>query len=78
MLAAGYANVLVLDEPTNNLDPGSVEAVGAMLREWPGTLIIVSHDRRFVAALEPTHCLLLPSERFDLWREENLDEAELR
>jgi len=78
MLAAGYANVLVLDEPANNLDPGSVEAVGAMLREWPGTLIIVSHDRRFVAALQPTHCLLLPSERFDLWREENLDEAELR
>jgi ATPase subunit of ABC transporter with duplicated ATPase domains len=78
MLAAGYANVLVLDEPTNNLDPGSVEAVGNMLRDWPGTLIVVSHDRRFVAALEPTHCLLLPSERYDLWREENLDEAELR
>ena len=33
MLAAGYANVLVLDEPTNNLDPNSVEAVGAMLRD---------------------------------------------
>ena len=78
MLAAGHANVLVLDEPTNNLDPGSVEAVGAMLRDWHGTLIIVSHDRRFVAALEPTHCLMLPSERYDLWREENLDEAELR
>ena len=78
MLAAGYANLLVLDEPTNNLDPGSVEAVGAMLCDWPGTLIVVSHDRRFVAALQPTHCLLLPSERFDLWREENLDEAELR
>ena len=78
MLAAGYANVLVLDEPTNNLDPNSVEAVGAMLRAWTGTLVVVSHDRRFIAALEPTHCLLLPSERFDLWREENLEEAELR
>jgi ATPase subunit of ABC transporter with duplicated ATPase domains len=78
MLAAGHANLLVLDEPTNNLDPGSVEAVGAMLRDWPGTLVIVSHDRRFIAALEPTHCLMLPSERYDLWREENLDEAELR
>ena len=78
MLAAGHANVLVLDEPTNNLDPNSVEAVGAMLRAWPGTLVVVSHDRRFVAALDPTHCLLLPAERFDLWREENLEEAELR
>ena len=38
----------------------------------------MSHDRRFMLALEPTHCLLLPSERFDFWREENLDEAELR
>ncbi len=38
MLAAGHANLLVLDEPTNNLDPNSVEAVGGMLREWKGTL----------------------------------------
>jgi ATPase subunit of ABC transporter with duplicated ATPase domains len=78
MLAAGHANVLVLDEPTNNLDPASVEAVGDMLRQWQGTLIVVSHDRAFLEVLEPTHGLLLPSERFDIWREENLDEAELR
>jgi ATPase subunit of ABC transporter with duplicated ATPase domains len=78
MLAAGHANVLVLDEPTNNLDPGSVDAVGGMLREWKGTLVVVSHDRRFLMALEPTHALMLPSEHYDLWREENLDEAELR
>jgi ATPase subunit of ABC transporter with duplicated ATPase domains len=78
MLSAGHANLLVLDEPTNNLDPNSVEAVGAMLREWTGTLVVVSHDRLFVASLEPTYCLQLPDERFDLWREENLDEVELR
>ncbi|MFZ0665967.1 MAG: ABC-F family ATP-binding cassette domain-containing protein [Acidimicrobiales bacterium] len=78
MLAAGHANVLILDEPTNNLDPGSVDAVGRMLRHWPGTLIVVSHDRRFLEVLEPTHGLILPSERFDLWRDENLGEAELR
>jgi ATPase subunit of ABC transporter with duplicated ATPase domains len=78
MLAAGYANVLVLDEPTNNLDPNSVESVGTMLKAWPGTLVVVSHDRNFLAALQPTHSLLLPSERFDVWREENLEEAELR
>jgi ATPase subunit of ABC transporter with duplicated ATPase domains len=49
-----------------------------MLREWKGTLVVVSHDRRFVSALEPTHALMLPSERYDIWREENLDEAEVR
>jgi ATPase subunit of ABC transporter with duplicated ATPase domains len=78
MLADGRANVLVLDEPTNNLDPASVEAVGAMLAAWPGTIVAVSHDRPFVEALTPTHALHLPAERFGLWREEDLDEVELR
>ena len=56
MLAAGRANLLLLDEPTNNLDPSSIEAVGTMLSRWPGTIVVVSHDRAFVEALEPTHC----------------------
>jgi ATPase subunit of ABC transporter with duplicated ATPase domains len=78
MLAAGWANLLVLDEPTNNLDPPSIAAVGQMLSEWPGTIVVVSHDRAFVEALGPTHALLLPEERFDFWREEYLDHVELR
>ena len=78
MLAAGWANVLVLDEPTNNLDPPSVEAVASMLSAWPGTVVVVSHDRSFVEALEPTHALLLPEERFDYWRDDLLDEVQLR
>jgi ATPase subunit of ABC transporter with duplicated ATPase domains len=78
MLAAGHANLLVLDEPTNNLDPASVEAVGAMLAQWSGTIVAVSHDRPFVDALAPTHALHLPDERYELWREEYLDDIELR
>jgi ATPase subunit of ABC transporter with duplicated ATPase domains len=78
MLAAGSSNLLVLDEPTNNLDPQSVTAVGQMLSRWPGTLVVVSHDRSFVESLLPTHALLLPSERFDFWRDEYLDQVELR
>jgi ATPase subunit of ABC transporter with duplicated ATPase domains len=78
MLAAGQANVLVLDEPTNNLDPASTLAVGEMLSRWPGTIVGVSHDRAFVDTLRPTHCLHLPSERFTHWREEYLDEVALR
>ena len=66
MLSAGRANLLVLDEPTNNLDPASVEAVGAMLSTWPGTVVAVSHDRPFVDALRPTHALHLPEERYEL------------
>ena len=67
-LSAGRANLLVLDEPTNNLDPASVEAVGEMLSTWPGTVVAVSHDRPFVDALRPTHALHLPEERYELWR----------
>ena len=66
------------DEPTNNLDPASVEAVGSMLSRWPGTVVAVSHDRLFVEALRPTHALHLPEERYELWREEYLDHVELR
>ncbi len=78
MLAAGWSNLLVLDEPTNNLDPLSVAAVGQMLSRWPGTIVVVSHDRAFVESLEPTHAMLLPAERFDFWREDYLDQVELR
>jgi ATPase subunit of ABC transporter with duplicated ATPase domains len=78
MLAAGRANVLLLDEPTNNLDPSSIEAVGTMLSEWPGTIVVVSHDRAFVEALAPTHCLKLPDEVFTHWNDDYLDQVEMK
>ncbi|GAA4819262.1 ATP-binding cassette domain-containing protein [Tomitella cavernea] len=42
--------LLMLDEPTNNLDIESVERLADALRGWPGALIVVSHDARFLAA----------------------------
>ena len=42
------ANVLVLDEPTNDLDLETLELLEAQLVEWPGTLLVVSHDRAFL------------------------------
>ena len=42
------ANVIVLDEPTNDLDPETLELLEERLVEWPGTLLLVSHDRRFL------------------------------
>lgn len=41
-------NVLLLDEPTNDLDIDTLNALEDLLDSWPGTLIIVSHDRYFV------------------------------
>lgn len=40
--------VLILDEPTSHLDFETAEALGAALREYPGTVFLVSHDRTFV------------------------------
>ncbi len=47
-LFAKPANVLVLDEPTNDLDIETLELLESMLQEYAGTVILVSHDRAFL------------------------------
>jgi ATP-binding cassette subfamily F protein uup len=47
-LFARPANVLVLDEPTNDLDIDSLELLENMLQDYSGTLLLVSHDRAFL------------------------------
>ncbi len=42
------ANVIVLDEPTNDLDIETLELLESYLVDWPGTLLLVSHDRAFI------------------------------
>jgi ATPase subunit of ABC transporter with duplicated ATPase domains len=63
----------LLDEPTNNLDPPSRDAIAVALSSWPGTMILVSHDVGFVRALEPDRVLLMPEARNEPWEEELLD-----
>src|SRR5215217_4958332 len=47
-LLMGEPNVLLLDEPTNDLDIDTLRALEDLLDGWPGTLVVVSHDRYFV------------------------------
>jgi ATP-binding cassette subfamily F protein 3 len=51
LLVASGANFLVLDEPTNHLDVESREALEAALEAFPGTVLIVSHDRALLDAV---------------------------
>ena len=47
-LLMGEPNVLLLDEPTNDLDIDTLNALEDVLDGWPGTLLVVSHDRYFL------------------------------
>jgi len=47
-LLMGEPNVLLLDEPTNDLDIETLTALEDLLDSWPGTIVVVSHDRYFV------------------------------
>jgi ATPase subunit of ABC transporter with duplicated ATPase domains len=72
-LVAGNHNLLLLDEPTNNLDPPSRTAIGQALADWPGTMIVVSHDAEFVTELAPDRVLLMPDGTEDAWSDDLLD-----
>ena len=64
-LAMTQPNVLVLDEPTNHLDLESIEALVAGLKDYAGTLIIVSHDRWFISQLATRVVEIKPGEVLD-------------
>ncbi len=65
-LFAQPANVLVLDEPTNDLDIETLELLEELLASYPGTVFLVSHDRRFVDAVVTS---VLVAEGEGRWKE---------
>jgi ABC transport system ATP-binding/permease protein len=65
-LFARPSNVLVLDEPTNDLDIDTLDLLEDLLAEYPGTVFLVSHDRRF---LDNVVTSTVVSEGGGRWRE---------
>ncbi len=60
-LALEKANFLVLDEPTNHLDPETQEIMAQTFLEYPGTMLVVSHNPEFVSKLNIQKMICLPS-----------------
>ncbi|MEV6605431.1 ABC-F family ATP-binding cassette domain-containing protein [Kutzneria sp. NPDC051319] len=57
LLQARGVNLLVLDEPTNHLDLVAIEQLESALANYPGTLLLVTHDRRMLTAVHTTRRL---------------------
>jgi len=63
------ANVLVLDEPTNDLDIDTLELLEELLQNYPGTVFLVSHDRRFLDNVVTSTIVWEGDESPGRWRE---------
>jgi ATP-binding cassette subfamily F protein uup len=63
------ANVLVLDEPTNDLDIDTLELLEELLQGYPGTVFLVSHDRRFLDNVVTSTIAWEGEDAPGLWRE---------
>lgn len=75
ILVAGGANLLLLDEPTSHLDLPALDRIESALAEYPGPLVVASHDRYFLEQIGVTGVLYLAEGR--LRRLAGLEEYEM-
>jgi ATPase subunit of ABC transporter with duplicated ATPase domains len=69
------SNLLVLDEPTNDLDVETLRALEEALLEFPGCAVVISHDRWFLDRIA-THMLAFEGDSHVQWFEGNYSEYE--
>jgi ATP-binding cassette ChvD family protein len=74
MLKSG-ANLILLDEPTNDLDIETLSSLEAALEDFPGCAVIISHDRFFLDRIA-THILAFEGDSHVEWFEGNFEEYE--
>ena len=72
MVMMKRANLIILDEPTNHLDPETQNIIGENFHNYPGTIIMVSHNPEFVKNVGVDRMLILPSGRITNFDEELL------
>lgn len=68
-------NLLILDEPTTYLDVLSQRIILEALKEYAGTMILVSHTKEFVSELKPDRALLLPEGKLVFWDDSLLEKV---
>jgi ATPase subunit of ABC transporter with duplicated ATPase domains len=52
-------DIIILDEPTNNLDIQNIEILTAAINEYKGTLIVISHDEYFLNQINVEHSMVI-------------------
>ena len=70
-------NMLILDEPTTYLDMLSQRVLLEALKQYKGTLLIVSHTEEFIQELKPSRALILPENKIVPWSDDWLEEVSL-
>lgn len=76
LLCARPSNVLILDEPTTYLDVMSQRIILETLKEYKGTMLLVSHNPEFVKELKPDRAYLLPEAKLTYWDDEFLNRVD--
>lgn len=76
LITAAPSNLLILDEPTTYLDVLSQRIILEAIKEYKGTMLVVSHNPEFIKELQPNRAFLLPEARFKFWEDSLLDRVE--